>query len=63
MPMSMRTLCRLMYDELYLKCKKKKICLSYVANFVIGYWMLSALRVADGLSESSKISDYTNQNA
>lgn len=63
MPPTMRTLCRLMYNELYRKVEKRKICLSVVGNFVIGYWMMSALKVGDTLSESTKISDFTNQNA
>lgn len=63
MPATMRTLCRLMYNELFKKIEKRKICLSVVGNFVIGYWMMSALKVGDTLSESTKISDFTNQNA
>ncbi len=63
MPATMRTLCRLMYNELFKKTSKRKLCLSYIANFVIGFWMMSALKIADSLSESTKISDFTNQNA
>lgn len=50
MPATMRTLCRLLYNELYRKIEKRKTCLSVVGNFVIGFWMMSALRVGDSLS-------------
>lgn len=49
MPATMRTLCRLMYNELFKKTQKRKLCLSYIANFVIGLWMMAALKVGDSL--------------
>lgn len=49
MPATMRIVCRLMYDELMKKYKKRKSCLSVVGNFVIGYWILSALRIGEDL--------------
>lgn len=49
MPPTMRIICHFLYGMLIEKYKKRKLCLTVVANFVIGYWLMSALKINEGI--------------
>jgi len=49
MPTTIRIICRLLFNQLMKKYNKRKACLSVVGNFVIGNWILSALRLNENV--------------
>lgn len=49
MPATMRIICNILYEELMKKYKDRKDCLNVVGNFVIGYWVMSALKINEEL--------------
>lgn len=45
MPTPIRIVARLFYNELMKKYNRRKACLNVVGNFLIGNWILSALKI------------------
>lgn len=61
MPTIIRISCKVLYKYLNERFNTKN-CLAVVADFVINFWLSSALRIDVAMAEAAKLSPYLQQN-